>query len=71
MWREGEADGDGVVARGPSTALDCKNTLLHAASDTQQLVAIGLEDIIAVAMPDAVLVARKDRVQEVKSAVKN
>jgi mannose-1-phosphate guanylyltransferase / mannose-6-phosphate isomerase len=69
IWREGAADGAGVVTSGPSTALDCKNTLLHATSDTQHLVAMGLEDIIAVAMPDAVLVAHKDRVQDVKLAV--
>lgn len=69
MWREGDADDDGVVTNGPSTALDCKNTLLHATTETQELVAMGLEDIIAVAMPDAVLVAHKDRAQDVKNAV--
>ncbi|MDB4080355.1 mannose-1-phosphate guanylyltransferase/mannose-6-phosphate isomerase [Amylibacter sp.] len=69
IWREGEADSAGVVTGGPSTAVDCKNTLLQATNETQQLVAIGLEDIIAVAMPDAVLVAHKDRVQDVKVAV--
>lgn len=69
MWREGNADGNGVVTNGPSTALACKNTLLHATNEAQALVAIGLEDIIAVAMPDAVLVVHKDRAQEVKNAV--
>ena len=69
MWREGEADSDGVVTRGPATALDCKNTLLQATSNTQELVAMGLDNIIAVAMPDAVLVAHKDRAQGVKIAV--
>ena len=69
IWREGEADSDGVVTSGPSTALDCKNTLLQATSNTQELVAMGLEDMIAVAMPDAVLVAHKDRAQDVKIAV--
>ena len=69
MWREGEVDGNGVVTSGPSTAIDCKNTLLHATTETQELVAIGLEDIIAVAMPDAVLVAHKNRAQDVKNAV--
>ena len=69
IWREGDADDLGVVTSGPSTALDCKNTLLQATSDTQHLVAMGLEDIIAVAMPDAVLVAHKDRAQDVKIAV--
>ena len=69
IWREGEADSAGVVKSGPATALDCKNTLLYATSETQQLVALGLEDIIAVAMPDAVLLAHKDRAQDVKIAV--
>ena len=69
IWREGEADAAGVVTNGPSTALDCKNTLLQATNEDQQLVAIGLEDVIAVAMPDAVLVAHKDRVQDIKNAV--
>jgi len=69
IWREGEADSFGVVADGPSTALDCKNTLLLATSENQELVAMGLEDIIAVAMPDAVLVAQKDRAQDLKNAV--
>lgn len=70
IWREGKADDAGVVTSGPSTGLDCKNTLLQATSDYQQLVAMGLEDIIVVAMPDAVLVAHKDRVQDVKIAVR-
>ena len=69
IWREGDADETGVVTSGPSTALDCKNTLLQATNETQELVAMGLEDIIAVAMPDAVLVAHKDRAQDVKIAV--
>ena len=69
IWREGKADGAGVVTSGLSTAIDCKNTLLQATSDTQQLVGMGLKDIIAVAMPDAVLVAHKNRAQDVKIAV--
>ena len=69
IWREGDADGAGVVTSGPSTAIDCKNTLLQATSDTQHLVAMGLEDVIAVVMPDAVLVAHKDRAQDVKIVV--
>lgn len=69
MWREGVADSNGVVASGPCTALDCKKTLLHATTETQELVALGLEDIIVVAMPDAVLVAHKNCAQDVKIAV--
>ena len=44
-------------------------TLLRATSETQELVAIGLENIIAIAMPDAVLIAHKDHAQQVKTAV--
>lgn len=69
IWRQGAADNTGVVTSGPSTALECNNTLLHATSETQELVALGVHDIIAVAMPDAVLVAHKDRAQDVKIAV--
>lgn len=69
IWREGGPDSVGVVTHGPSTALDCKNTLLYATSELQQLVAMGLKNIIAVAMPDAVLVAHKDHAQDVKAAV--
>ena len=70
IWREGISDADGVVTNGPSTAIDCKNTLLYATAETQELVAMGLEDIIAVAMPDAVLVSHQKHAQDVKIAVK-
>ena len=69
LWREGDPDDNGVLTIGPTTPLDCKNTLLYSTTETQELVAIGLEDIIAIAMPDAVLVAHKDRTQDVKNAV--
>jgi mannose-1-phosphate guanylyltransferase/mannose-6-phosphate isomerase len=69
VWRDAEADASGTVTAGPASALDCRDTLLQATSEAQQLVGIGLKDIIAVAMPDAVLVAHKDRAQEVKQAV--
>ena len=69
IWRESDADEAGVVTRGPSIAIDCRNTLLQSTSDTQKLVAMGIQDIIAVAMPDAVLVTHKDCAQDVKIAV--
>jgi len=69
VWREGTSNGHGVVTTGPTTTIDCSDTLLHATSDAQQVVGIGLSDIIAVAMPDAVLIAHKDRVQDVKNVV--
>ncbi|MGH1331513.1 MAG: mannose-1-phosphate guanylyltransferase/mannose-6-phosphate isomerase [Paracoccaceae bacterium] len=69
IWREGASDATGVVRQGPTTALECRDTLLHATSEAQELVGIGLTDMIVVAMPDAVLVAHKDRAQEAKDAV--
>ena len=69
VWREQNPDANGIVATGPATAIDCRDTLLHSTDEAQELVGIGLENIIAVAMPDAVLVAHKDRAQDVKKAV--
>jgi mannose-1-phosphate guanylyltransferase/mannose-6-phosphate isomerase len=58
-----------MVTQGPTTALECTNTLLRAESPDQHIVGIGLRDIIAIALPDAVLIAHKDRAQDVKLAV--
>ena len=69
VWREGTSDAQGVVTTGPTTTIDCSDTLLHATSEAQQVVGIGLSDIIVVAMPDAVLIAHKDRAQDVKNVV--
>ncbi|MEQ8656374.1 MAG: mannose-1-phosphate guanylyltransferase/mannose-6-phosphate isomerase [Hyphomicrobiales bacterium] len=69
VLREQAQQDDGVVANGPATAVDCTSTLLHATSEAQEVVGIGLTDIIAVAMPDAVLIAHRDRAQEVKNVV--
>ncbi|AJE48787.1 mannose-1-phosphate guanylyltransferase/mannose-6-phosphate isomerase [Celeribacter indicus] len=69
VWREGDADPAGVVTTGQATAIGCTNTLLHATSEAQEIVGIGLENIVAVAMPDAVLIAHKDQAQDVKTAV--
>ncbi|SEO24186.1 mannose-1-phosphate guanylyltransferase / mannose-6-phosphate isomerase [Gemmobacter aquatilis] len=69
VWREAGPDDAGVVSEGPTTAIDCENSLLRSESETLQLVGIGLKNIVAVAMPDAVLIADKDRAQDVKLAV--
>lgn len=69
VWREKAQGKEETVLTGPATAIDCHSTLLHATSDAQHLVGLGLTDIIAVAMPDAVLVAHKDKAQDVKKAV--
>ena len=69
VWRETGPDGNGVALHGPTTAIDCHDTLLRSETEDQTLVGLGLHNIIAIAMPDAVLVADKSRAQEVKLAV--
>lgn len=69
IWRDGEQGGDGVSVSGPTTAIDCEDTLLRSEDDRVELVGIGLKDVIAVAMADAVLVADRSRAQDVKIAV--
>lgn len=69
IWQEQDADSDGNVISGSTTAIDCQDCLLRSESGGVELVAIGLEDVIAIAMPDAVLVARKSDSQRVKEAV--
>ena len=69
VWREAEQDHDGVVTVGAATALDCKNTLVRAEGESQEVVTLGLKDTIVVAMSDAVLVADSSRAQDVKNVV--
>ncbi|GKY87553.1 mannose-1-phosphate guanylyltransferase/mannose-6-phosphate isomerase [Sinisalibacter aestuarii] len=69
VWRASGPDENGVATSGPTTAIDCTNTLLRSEDEGLQLVGLGLENIIAVAMPDAVLVADASRAQDVKQVV--
>jgi len=69
VWREAGPDENGVAESGPTSAIDCHNTLLRSENPELELVGIGLENIVAIAMPDAVLVADKSRAQDVKIAV--
>lgn len=73
LWKaldeDADGDADGVVTQGSVTALECRDSYLHAHDDTMQLVGLGLDGVIAVAMRDAVLVADKSRAQDVKAVV--
>ena len=69
VWENGEADANGVVQTGQTTAIDCQNTLLRSDTDGVELVGIGLNNITAIAMGDAVLVADMNRGEAVKTAV--
>lgn len=69
VWREADADENGVVSSGDATAIDCSNSLLRSDSERLEVVGIGLENMMVVAMNDAVLVADMSRAQDVKKAV--
>ncbi|NVK20294.1 MAG: mannose-1-phosphate guanylyltransferase/mannose-6-phosphate isomerase [Methylocystaceae bacterium] len=69
VWRETSRGAARVSTFGPTTVLDCENTLLHADDPEQEVVGLGLRNIIVVAMSDAVLVADRNRAQAVKDVV--
>ena len=69
VMRETEPDQNGMVTSGPTTAIDCHDSLLRSEDMGLELVGIGLENTLVVAMPDAVLVADMTRAQDVKKAV--
>ncbi len=64
-----KADADGVVTKGATTAVDCKETYLRSEDANLHVVGLGLENMFAVAMRDAVLIAPMDRAQDVKKVV--
>ncbi|WP_438986309.1 mannose-1-phosphate guanylyltransferase/mannose-6-phosphate isomerase [Marivivens donghaensis] len=69
VWRESDADNNGVVTSGEATAIDCTDSLLRSDSDRLEVVGIGLKNVMAIAMNDAVLIADMSRAQDVKKAV--
>lgn len=69
VWREMGPDAHGVAASGPTTVIDCEDSLLRSESEGVEVVGIGLKDILVVATGDAVLVADRSRAQDVKKAV--
>ncbi|KAB7610151.1 mannose-1-phosphate guanylyltransferase/mannose-6-phosphate isomerase [Amylibacter sp. SFDW26] len=69
VWEEGDADENGVVENGSTTAIDCENTLLRSETDGVELIGLGLKNITAIAMGDAVLVADISQSENVKNAV--
>ena len=69
IWKNSKSDENGVVLKGKTKAINCKNSLIYSEDDRMTLVGVGVEDIIAVAMSDAVLLAKKGRSQDVKMAI--
>jgi mannose-1-phosphate guanylyltransferase len=63
-----EPDDSGVIARGDTLAVDCRDSLL--VSETGQLIAgVSLERISVVATKDAILVVPRGKSQQVKQVV--
>jgi mannose-1-phosphate guanylyltransferase len=62
------ADAQGVISRGEVLSLDCKDSLLMAASG-QLLVGVGLHRLSVVVTKDAILIIPKGRSQQVKQVV--
>ncbi|MCP5156291.1 MAG: mannose-1-phosphate guanylyltransferase/mannose-6-phosphate isomerase [Ectothiorhodospiraceae bacterium] len=60
-------DTDGNALSGDVVAIDCRQTLVRAAS--RLVTAVGVEDLVIVEDDDAVLVTRHDRSQDVKKLV--
>ena len=68
LYQIGKPDEDGNVLKGDVYLHDTKNCYIFA--DERLVAAVGMEDHIIVETADAILVARRDRVQDVKSIVK-
>jgi mannose-1-phosphate guanylyltransferase/mannose-6-phosphate isomerase len=69
VWQVGNKDQNGNVTHGDTTAINTKNSLIHA--NYRLVGVVGIEDIVVIETPDAVLVGRKDQAQLVKSMVQN
>lgn len=63
-----DPDAQGVITRGPTCAVDCRETLLVSETG-QTIAAVGLERMTVVATKDAILVVPKGRSQQVKQVV--
>ncbi len=68
LYEIGKPDADGNVLKGDIFLHDTKNCYIYA--DERLVAAVGLEDHIIVETADAILVAKRDRVQDVKSIVR-
>ncbi|MCM2681218.1 mannose-1-phosphate guanylyltransferase/mannose-6-phosphate isomerase [Echinimonas agarilytica] len=69
LWAERDKDDNGNVAIGDTQIIDTHNCYAHS---TNRLVSmIGVEDVVVVETKDAVMVLNKNKVQDVKKAVKS
>lgn len=68
LWDNFPKNEQGNVEHGDVITIDSRDCYIR--SDEKLVVTIGLDDVVVINTKDAVLVAAKDKVQEVKQAVK-
>ncbi len=65
-------DNNGNIIEGPTSLIDCKNSIIINNTDKKIVVAgAGLEDMVIVASEDAIMICPKNKVQDVKKCVSN
>lgn len=69
VFRTLPLDKDGNAIKGEAVPIDCSRSLLYA-SGGAMITAIGLRDMVVVADGDTVLVCPRDRLAEIRKAVK-
>ncbi len=67
VWQVAPKDANGNAAFGDTVVIDCRDTLVHAASRLVSVV--GLENVVVIETADAVLVTDRARSQDVKKIV--
>lgn len=68
LWDLAARDGEGNAFKGDVVSVASRDNLVHA--DRRMVALVGVEGLVVVETADAVLVARRERVQEVKEAVR-
>jgi mannose-1-phosphate guanylyltransferase/mannose-6-phosphate isomerase len=68
LWDIAEKDAAGNVCQGDVINHDCVNTYIR--SEKKLIAALGVEELVIVESDDAFMVAHKDRVQDVKTIIR-
>ncbi|MGK0599173.1 mannose-1-phosphate guanylyltransferase/mannose-6-phosphate isomerase [Yokenella regensburgei] len=68
LWELSDKDSNGNVFCGDVISHDCNNSYIR--SDSSLVATVGLDNVVIIQTKDVTLVAAKDRVQEIKSIIK-
>jgi mannose-1-phosphate guanylyltransferase/mannose-6-phosphate isomerase len=68
LWEICPQDNNNNVIKGDVIAHQTTNSLLH--SENKLIATLGVDNLVVIDTPDAILVANKDKVQDIKSIVK-